>query len=81
MNIQEYVYINDKNNDRCNDDVYGLLTKLSKHILQTYRSSHRNVQLSHDRDVKVIKHLRIKAFEILLKKSIPWITNQGDINT
>ncbi|XP_043524965.1 gamma-tubulin complex component 6 isoform X2 [Frieseomelitta varia] len=76
MNIQEYVYVNDKNNDRCNDDVYGLVTKLSKHILQTYRSSHRNVQLFHDRDVKVIKHLRIKAFEILLKKSIPWITNQ-----
>ncbi|KOX79233.1 Gamma-tubulin complex component 6 [Melipona quadrifasciata] len=76
MNNQEYVYVNNKNNDRCNDNVYGLITKLSKHILQTYRSSHRNVQLSCDRDIKVIKHLRIKAFEILLKKSIPWITNQ-----
>ncbi|KAK1129796.1 hypothetical protein K0M31_019505 [Melipona bicolor] len=76
MNIQEYVYVNNQNNDRCNDNVYGLITKLSKHILQTYRSSRRNVQLSCDRDIKVIKHLRIKAFEILLKKSVPWITNQ-----
>lgn len=77
MNIQEYVYVNDKNND----DVYGLVTKLSKHILQTYRSSRRNVQLSYNCDIKVIKHLRIKAFEILLKKSVPWTTSQGDVNT
>ncbi|CAD1481252.1 unnamed protein product [Heterotrigona itama] len=73
MNIQEYV--TDKNNDHYNDDVYGLVTKLSKHILQTYRSSRRNIQLSYDRDIKLIKHLRIKAFEILLKKSV-WIRNQ-----
>nr|XP_034191559.1 gamma-tubulin complex component 6 isoform X1 [Osmia lignaria] len=49
--------------------VYGLVTELSKHILQTYRSVCGNVQFTYEHDIKAIKHLRTKAFEILLNKS------------
>lgn len=81
MNVQEYVCANDQISDRYNDDVYGLVTQLSRHILHSYRSSHRNVQFTYDHDIKIIKHLRIKAFEILLKKSDRLIPSQGDVNT
>ncbi|XP_020722370.1 gamma-tubulin complex component 6 isoform X2 [Bombus terrestris] len=76
MNVQEYVCANDQISDRYNDDVYGLVTQLSRHILHSYRSSHRNVQFTYDHDIKIIKHLRIKAFEILLKKSDRLIPSQ-----
>ncbi|XP_031775581.1 gamma-tubulin complex component 6 isoform X2 [Apis florea] len=74
MNIKEYVDID--NNNHCNDNVYGLITELSRHILQTYRSFHRNIQFTYDHDIKIIKHLRIKAFEILLKKGHQLISSQ-----
>ncbi|KOC68778.1 Gamma-tubulin complex component 6 [Habropoda laboriosa] len=56
----------DNNND--DDDVYGLVTELGKHILQTYRSSRQSIQFTYDHDNRIIKRLRTKAFEILLKK-------------
>ncbi|XP_031845886.2 gamma-tubulin complex component 6 isoform X2 [Nomia melanderi] len=50
-------------------DVYGLLTELSKHIFETYRQPfHRNALFTYDHSNKIIKYLRSKAFEILLKK-------------
>ncbi|XP_043252433.1 gamma-tubulin complex component 6 isoform X2 [Colletes gigas] len=60
-----------------NDDTYGLVTELSKHILQTYRRPfYRNAQFTDDYDVKTIKRLRIKAFEILLKKTDKRVLSQ-----
>lgn len=79
MNIKENVCIDIDNNNHCNDNVYGLITELSRHILQTYRSFHRNIQFTYDHDIKIIKHLRIKAFEILLKKGHQLISSQGII--
>lgn len=51
-------------------DVYGLVTELSKHILQLlYRPCYnRDARFTYDSDVTAIKRLRTKAFEILLKK-------------
>ncbi|XP_043790294.1 gamma-tubulin complex component 6 isoform X2 [Apis laboriosa] len=76
MNIKEYVCIDNDINNHYNDNVYGLITELSRHILQTYRSFHRNIQFTYDHDIKIIKHLRIKAFEILLKKGHQLISSQ-----
>lgn len=76
MNIKEYVCIDNDINNHYNDNVYGLITELSRHILQTYRSFHRNIQFTYDHDIKIIKHLRIKAFEILLKKGHQLISGQ-----
>ncbi|XP_054008451.1 gamma-tubulin complex component 6 [Hylaeus anthracinus] len=57
-------------NDNGDADIYGLVTELSRHILHVYRQPfHRNAQFNHDYDVKTIKRLRTKAFEILLKKA------------
>ncbi|XP_015438948.1 PREDICTED: gamma-tubulin complex component 6 [Dufourea novaeangliae] len=51
-------------------DVYGLITDLSRHLLQTYRQPfRRNAQFIYDHDNKTVKFLRSKAFEILLKKA------------
>ncbi|XP_076680374.1 gamma-tubulin complex component 6 isoform X2 [Andrena cerasifolii] len=51
-------------------DVYGLVTELSKHILQLlYRPCYsRYPRFTYDSDVTAIKRLRAKAFEILLNK-------------
>ncbi|XP_076160532.1 gamma-tubulin complex component 6 isoform X3 [Ptiloglossa arizonensis] len=50
-------------------DIYGLITELSRHTLQVYRRLfHRNAQFTDAYDIKTIKRLRNKAFEILLKK-------------
>ncbi|XP_076391112.1 gamma-tubulin complex component 6 [Megachile rotundata] len=58
--------MNDKEDDT---SVYGLVTELSRHILQTYRSVYGNIPFSYEHDIKMVKHLRTKAFEILLKNS------------
>ncbi|XP_076381242.1 gamma-tubulin complex component 6 isoform X2 [Megalopta genalis] len=51
-----------------NSDVYGLITQLSRHILQTYRQPfHKNQRFTYDHDNKMIKCLRSRAFEILLQ--------------
>ncbi|XP_076241875.1 gamma-tubulin complex component 6 [Calliopsis andreniformis] len=56
------------NNDA---DIYGLITELSKHILERYRPPHQNTQFTYDYDYdnKRVKRLRTRAFEILLKKT------------
>ncbi|XP_076292493.1 gamma-tubulin complex component 6 [Lasioglossum baleicum] len=55
------------NND---SDVYGLVTELSTHILQANRQPfQRNTRFTYEHNYKVIKYLRSKAFEILLKKA------------
>ncbi|XP_078035219.1 gamma-tubulin complex component 6 [Augochlora pura] len=52
------------------NDVYSLVTQLSRHILQTYRQPfHQNQPFTYDHDNKMIKYLRSKAFEILLRKA------------
>ncbi|CAL7941848.1 unnamed protein product [Xylocopa violacea] len=76
MNINEYVRVNGENDDSYDDGVYELVTKLSRHILQSYRPVHRNVQFTYDHDIKVIKRLRTKAFEILLKKNDSLVPSQ-----
>lgn len=50
-------------------DVYGLITELSKHILDTYRSPRRDFYAIDVNDGKAIKRLRSKAFAILLGKT------------
>ncbi|CAK9817690.1 Gamma-tubulin complex component 6 [Anthophora quadrimaculata] len=59
---------NEDNDNNDDDDVYGLVTELAKHILQTYQSSHQSVQFTYNQDNRIIKRLRAKAFEIFLKK-------------
>lgn len=70
----------DSNSDT---DIYGLVTELSKHILEKYRSPHQNAQFTHDYDydAKKIKRLRTKAFEILLKKTNTSALSEGTKNT
>ncbi|XP_076757782.1 gamma-tubulin complex component 6 isoform X2 [Xylocopa sonorina] len=76
MNVNEYVRVNGENDDSYDDGVYELLTKLSRHTLQSYRPVYRNVQFTYDHDINVIKRLRTKAFEILLKKSDSLVPSQ-----
>ncbi|XP_017875473.1 gamma-tubulin complex component 6 [Ceratina calcarata] len=75
MNVMEHVKVNDDNNDAYDDGVYGLVTKLSLHILETYRPIQRSVQFTYDHDARIIKRLRTKAFEILLNRGNQHVPN------
>lgn len=55
--------------ERKDDNIYDLITQLIRHMLQQNRLENENSYVPPRSDVKIVKSLRSKAYEILLNKS------------
>jgi len=55
--------------ERKDANIYDLITQLIKHMLHKNRLENENSYVPPRSDVKIIKSLRSKAYEILLNKS------------